>query len=62
MIVIYWQLKTRQETERKIRERFGLGTYKSVNGETPIFRKLSDEELELLKQVEQKGYITIRIK
>lgn len=64
MIVIYWMpiLRSRPDLEKRIRERFRLGTYKSVNGETPIYGKLSDEDLDLLKQVELKGYIHIRLK
>lgn len=64
MRVIYWTRKAKSMpgVEQRIRQKFRLGTYKSVNGETPVNRKLSDEELELLKQVEEKGYIQLRNK
>lgn len=64
MLTIYWtkQIKNHPDIEKRIREKFSLGTYKSVNGETPVERELSDEETELLRQVEQKGYIQIRQK
>lgn len=55
-------LRSRPDLERRIRERFNLGTEKTVNGETPVYRKIESEDFDLLKEVERKGYIHIRIK
>lgn len=64
MKVIYWthKVKNNPDVEKRIRDRFHLGTYKSVNGETPVIKELSTEEWSLLKEVEHKGYIQIREK
>lgn len=60
---IYWTKKIRKypEKERRIREYFRLGTYKSVNGETPL-HELAEAELDMLRKIESKGYIQIRVK
>lgn len=60
---IYWTKKIRlyPEKERRIREYFGLGTYKSVNGETPLHEP-TEAELDMLRKIESKGYIQIRVK
>lgn len=58
-ITIYWKTKN-QVTQKRIRERFGLGSYMSVNGETPA--EVSEEDLPLLREVEKRGFIAIRRK
>ena len=47
---------------RRIQRRFGLPTGVTVNGETPTAVDISDEDMELLKETERRGYIQIRNK
>lgn len=58
-IVIYW---TTKETEKinRVMDKFNITPYVSVNGETPA--EISDEQIELLKEVEKRGFIKIRTK
>lgn len=58
-ITIYWRTKN-PEAQKKIRERFGLGRYMSVNGETPAV--IGEEDLPLLREVERRGFVEIRNK
>lgn len=60
---IYWTKKAAlsPDKERRIRDRFRLGSYKSVNGETPA-EHLSPDDMQLLREVEKQGYIQIRLK
>ena len=64
-IVIYWKdnhhnPKTFQVTKQKIRERFNIPEYTSINGETPC--NIRDEDMELLRECEYRGFIQIRVK
>ena len=45
---------------RKIQERFGLPKGVTVNGETCEPCNIKDEDWELLKETERRGYIKIR--
>ena len=45
-VIIYWVTKDPDKIAR-IRERFGIGTYRSVNGETPA--EIREEDMELLR-------------
>ena len=54
-VTIYWVTKDSDKIAR-IRERFGIGTYRSVNGETPA--EIREEDMELLRR----GFIQIRNK
>lgn len=47
---------------RRIQRRFGLPTGVTVNGETPTAVDISDEDMELLRETERRGYIQIRNK
>ena len=58
-VVIYWVTKDPDKIVR-IRERFGIGTYRSVNGETPA--EIREEDMELLRETERRGFIQIRNK
>lgn len=62
-IYIYWTKKAAMypEKEQRIRNRFRLGSYKSLNGETPAGH-LSPGDMQLLREVEKQGYIQIRYK
>ena len=56
-VTIYWVTKDSDKIAR-IRERFGIGTYRSVNGETPA--EIREEDMELLREIERRGFIQIR--
>lgn len=58
-LTIYWKTKN-PVTQKRIRERFALGGYMSVNGETPA--EVTEEDLPLLREVEKRGFIAIRNK
>lgn len=58
-VTIYWVTKDSDKIAR-IRERFGIGTYQSVNGETPA--EIREEDMELLRETERRGFIQIRNK
>lgn len=61
--IIYWNTnhpKFSLGLKRKIRDKFNIPSYTSVNGETPC--DIRDEDLELLRETERKGYIQIRNK
>ena len=58
-VIIYWVTKDSDKIAR-IRERFGIGTYRSVNGETPA--EIREEDMELLRETERRGFIQIRNK
>lgn len=53
-VIIYWVTKDPDKIAR-IRERFGIGTYRSVNGETPA--EIREEDMELLRETERRGFI-----
>lgn len=55
-VIIYWVTKDPDKIAR-IRERFGIGTYRSVNGETPA--EIREEDMELLRETERRGFIQI---
>lgn len=58
-VVVYW-LTADRETIRRIRHRFGMPDYTTVNGETPA--SIKDEDMELLRETEKRGYLSIRNK
>ena len=58
-VIIYWITKEREIISR-IRERFKLPPYVSVNGETPC--EICDEDIELLREPAKRGFIQIRNK
>ena len=53
-VIIYWVTKDPDKIAR-IRERFGIGTYRSVNGETPA--EIREEDMELLRETESQTNI-----
>lgn len=64
-ITIYWNTNylSPQEVHRvkkKIRGRFNIPAYMSINGETTC--DIKEEDMELLREVESRGYIQIRNK
>lgn len=58
-ITVYWVTKD-QSIIKWIRERFGIPSYTSINGETPC--DIKDEDMPLLRECERKKVIQIRIK
>ncbi|MEG1580892.1 MAG: hypothetical protein RR386_06490 [Bacteroidaceae bacterium] len=59
IITIYWHTRNRKAIY-KIRERFNISNGMTLNGETTC--TINDEDLELLREVERKGYVQIRNK
>lgn len=64
-VTIYWNTRHLNPTDaprikKKIRERFNIPNYTTVNGETPC--EIKDEDMELLRETEKRGYIQIRNK
>lgn len=58
-LTIYWVTKDAQSIQR-IREKFNLPSYRSVNGETPT--EIREEDLPLLRETEKRRFIQIRNK
>ena len=58
-LTIVWRTRN-TETIRKIREKFNLPPGMTINRETKAF--VSPEEMELLREVERRGFIGIRFK
>lgn len=58
-ITICWVTKDKGTIE-KIRKKFGISSYMSVNKETPC--DIPEEDMELLRETEKRGFIQIRNK
>lgn len=58
-VTIYWVTQDK-EVIIKIRARFKIPKYTSINGETPC--EVSDSDLPLLLETEKRGFIQIRNK
>lgn len=58
-VTIYWMTKD-ESIRKRIRERFGISDYMSVNAETPA--EIKDEDVELLRETENRGFIQLRFK
>lgn len=58
-VTIYWATR-KPDIIKRIRERFRLPTYISVNYETEC--EIRDEDLSLLHETERRGFIQIRNK
>lgn len=64
-VTIYWNTrhldpKDVLKIKKKIRDRFSIPNYTTVNGETPC--EIRDEDMELLRETEKRGFIQIRNK
>lgn len=62
---IYWNTnhldpKDIPRVKKKIRERFNIPVYTTINGETTC--DIKEEDMELLRETERRGYIQIRNK
>lgn len=58
-LTVCWNTKD-QNTIDKIRKKFGISSYMSVNRETPC--DIKEEDIELLRETEKRGFIHIRNK
>ena len=58
-VTIYWVTKDPEKIAR-IKEKFGIPDYMSVNAETPA--EIKDEDVELLRETERRGFIQLRFK
>jgi len=58
-ITICWRTKD-AECVKRIRERFKLSSYRSINGET--LAEINENDMEALKKEEKQGFINIRNK
>jgi hypothetical protein len=58
MLTIYWCSHTTRGEIKKIRERFGITSGTTINGESPA--DIADADLPLLRETEKRGYIQIR--
>lgn len=56
-VTIYWRTKNRDKQD-KIRDKFHLPYYTTVNGETE--GEVNDELIDLLRECEKRGFIKIR--
>ena len=64
-VTIYWDfrnvdLKDIPRIKKKIRDKFNIPDYTTVNGETPC--NIRYDYMELLLECENRGFIQIRIK
>lgn len=57
--VVYWK-KCAPDAIEAIRKKFGIPHYTTINGESPC--EVDDEQLELLKECERRGFLQIRNK
>ncbi len=58
-LTIYWSTKD-ESIRARIRKRFGIPWEVTVNGETKA--DIRDEDMELLRETERRGFIQIRFK
>lgn len=58
-VTIYWVIQDKGVISR-IRERFKIPRYTSLNGETPC--EIEEKDFELLKETEKRGFIQLRKK
>lgn len=58
-ITVYWVTKN-PDTKERIRIKFDLPRYTTINGETEGI--INDDDLQLLQECEKRGFIQIRKK
>ena len=64
-VTIYWKTKHLDPKDipritKKSRDKFNIPDYTTVNGETPC--DIKEEDIELLRETENRGFIQIRNK
>ncbi len=57
--VVYWK-QCDPEAIEQIRKKFNIPLYTTVNGESPC--EVDEEEMQLLRQCEERGFLSIRNK
>lgn len=59
-VTIYWENKSTSVIRKRIRDRFGIPHYMSVNGETQA--EISEEDMSDLMELVKRGFISLRNK
>lgn len=59
-VTIYWENKSTSVIRKRIRDRFGIPHYMSVNGETQA--EISEENMSDLIELVKRGFISLRNK
>lgn len=59
-VTIYWENKSTPVIRKRIRDRFGIPHYMSVNGETQA--EIREEDVPVLMELVEKGFIKLRNK
>ncbi|MCM0314287.1 hypothetical protein [Bacteroides fragilis] len=59
-VTIYWENKSTPAYRNRIRDRFGIPHYMSVNGETQA--EISEEDMPDLMELVKRGFISLRNK
>lgn len=59
-VTIYWENKSTSVIRKRIRDRFGIPHYMSVNGETEA--EISEENMSDLIELVKRGFISLRNK
>ena len=60
VVTIYWENKSTSVIRKRIRDRFGIPHYMSVNGETQA--EISEENMSDLMELVKRGFISLRNK
>lgn len=60
VVTIYWENKSTSVIRKRIRDRFGIPHYISVNGETQA--EISEENMSDLIELVKRGFISLRNK
>lgn len=58
-ITIYWGIRS-SDIIKRIRQKFNIPSYTSINHETEC--EINDEDINLLRETEKRGFIQIRNK
>lgn len=59
-VTIYWENKSTSVIRKRIRDRFGIPHYMSVNGETKA--EIREEDMLDLMELVKRGFISLRNK
>lgn len=60
VVTIYWENKSTPAYRKRIRDRFGIPHYMSINGETQA--EIREEDVPVLMELVEKGFIKLRNK
>lgn len=60
VVTIYWEIKSTPAIRKRIRDRFGIPHYMSINGETQA--EIREEDVPVLMELVEKGFIKLRNK